>query len=106
MRRQVGLDLASSWLDAELVVAANHEFLSHLDSLSGVLSALPSLPGRWSYLTSTGDLIHGDKVTSKERDSGADLAWRSADRGVTGRAVRAVLRRCDDGDRLSVSGAS
>jgi hypothetical protein len=39
MRRQVSLGFVI-WLVVGLVVAANHDFLSRLDSLSGVLSAV------------------------------------------------------------------
>ena len=39
MRRQVSLG-SVIWLVIGLVVAANHGFLGHLDSLSGVLSAV------------------------------------------------------------------
>ncbi len=39
MRRQVSLGFVI-WLVVGLVVAANDGFLSHLDSLSGVLSAV------------------------------------------------------------------
>jgi ABC-type anion transport system duplicated permease subunit len=39
MRRQVSLGFVI-WLVVGLVVAANNDFLSRLDSLSGVLSAI------------------------------------------------------------------
>ena len=39
MRTQVSLGFVI-WLVVGFVVAANHGFLSHLDSLSGVLSAV------------------------------------------------------------------
>jgi len=39
MRRQVSLGFVI-WIVIGLVVAANHGFLGHLDSLTGVLSAV------------------------------------------------------------------
>lgn len=39
MRRQVSLGFVI-WLVVGLIVAANHDFLGNLDSLSGVLSAV------------------------------------------------------------------
>lgn len=39
MRRQVSLGFVV-WIVIGLVVAANHDFLSHLDTVSGVLSAV------------------------------------------------------------------
>ena len=39
MRRQVSLGFVI-WLVVGLIIAANHGFLVHLDSLSGILSAV------------------------------------------------------------------
>ncbi len=70
MRRQVSLGFVI-WLVVGLVVAANHGFLSHLDSLSGVLSAVLAVLA-WPLVVLD---VHvaigsaGPRVTSKETRS-------------------------------------